>query len=384
MKKNIILIYIYTFLSTFILFYAVDTLFYLERGISSSGYILFTVISCFVQMILEIPCGVIADKYDKKKILILSNSLFIISIIIFILSKNYLLFVIATIINTIDRSLVTGISNTIIYESLENRNDFNKCLFYKTSSYNISYMIAMIIGGYLGQHISLVSTYYFTLIPMFLNFIIIFLLKNINVKNEEHCNYNNIYIFKNAITEINKSYIIRSSIITGAVLFSILFIVEQSHPDYAVNIGINAFGVGLYTAVLLIFSIIGSYVGSKIESKYHRTLLLINPIIIGLFILLIGILNNKLSILFLLLIYIFSESYDNIMFSKVHHNISSKSRVTVESVVSMLQSFCGIVFGIAITVILRYLEVYQSYYILGILIMVYGFMNVVFSYKKIN
>lgn len=71
MKNNTInLIYIYTFLSTFILFYSCDTLYYLEKGITSSGYMFFVTISYFVKGVLEISSGILADKYSKKKILL--------------------------------------------------------------------------------------------------------------------------------------------------------------------------------------------------------------------------------------------------------------------------------------------------------------------------
>ncbi len=46
-KRNIMLIYIHTFLSTFILYYICDTLFYIERGLSSSQYISFVGIAFF-------------------------------------------------------------------------------------------------------------------------------------------------------------------------------------------------------------------------------------------------------------------------------------------------------------------------------------------------
>ena len=42
-QRNIILIYIHTFLSTFILYYICDTLFYIERGLTSSQYISFLI-----------------------------------------------------------------------------------------------------------------------------------------------------------------------------------------------------------------------------------------------------------------------------------------------------------------------------------------------------
>ena len=73
-KKNRLLLYFYELISTFVLYYAVDTLFYLERGISSSGYILFVVVTFIIQLLFELPSGVLADKYGKKKILIFSQS----------------------------------------------------------------------------------------------------------------------------------------------------------------------------------------------------------------------------------------------------------------------------------------------------------------------
>ena len=86
--KNISLIYIHTFLSTFILYYICDTLFYIERGLTSSQYISFVGVAFLVKLLLEIPFGIIADKYNKKILLLTSNLLFITSTIIFIFSHN--------------------------------------------------------------------------------------------------------------------------------------------------------------------------------------------------------------------------------------------------------------------------------------------------------
>ena len=121
MKKNIILIYIHTFLSTFILYYICDTLFYIERGLTSSQYISFVGIAFFTRLLFEIPFGIIADKYDKKRLLLISNLLFIISTMIFIFAHNYITFVIAIVTNALNNSLSSGITNSILYENLEMR-----------------------------------------------------------------------------------------------------------------------------------------------------------------------------------------------------------------------------------------------------------------------
>lgn len=129
MKKNIILIYIHTFLSTFILYYICDTLFYIERGLTSSQYISFVGITFFIRLLFEIPFGIIADKYNKKRLLLISNLLFIISTITFIYAHNYITFIIAIITNAINNSLSSGITNSILYENLDNKDSIIKYYF---------------------------------------------------------------------------------------------------------------------------------------------------------------------------------------------------------------------------------------------------------------
>lgn len=376
MKKNIILIYIHTFLSTFILYYICDTLFYIERGLTSSQYISFVGISFFIRLLFEIPFGIIADKYDKKRLLLISNLLFIISTMIFIFAHNYITFVIAIVTNAINNSLSSGITNSILYENLDNKERFNKTLFYNSFFYNISYMLAMIVGGYIGQKFGLIYTYYITIIPFIIDFIILLMLKiknNINKSNME----SNISILKNGFKEvINNSYLLKL-ILTSSILFSGIKLVEESHPEYSNNIGISVFIIGIYTALILVFCIIGSYIGSKLKRDTYKLILNINPIISGVCIFLVGKLNNYFGIIFILLIYIFSESFDNIMKFELHKNISSKSRVTVESINQFVLSIFGIIFSILMTILLKFMNINTMYMLIGFIIILYGIVNLI-------
>lgn len=376
MRKNIALIYIHTFLSTFILYYICDTLFYIERGLTSSQYISFVGIAFFTRLLFEIPFGIIADKYNKKKLLLTSNSLFIISTIIFIFAHNYITFVIAIITNAINNSLSSGITNSILYENLDNKERFNKTLFYSSFFYNISYMLAMIVGGYIGQKFGLIYTYYITIIPFIIDFIILLMLKiknNINKSIME----SNISILKNGFKEvINNSYLLKL-ILTSSILFSGIKLVEESHPEYANNIGISVSIIGIYTALILVFCIIGSYIGSKLKRDTYKLILNINPIISGLCIFLVGKLNNYFGIIFILLIYIFSESFDNIMKAELHKNIFSKSRVTVESINQFILSIFGIIFSILMTILLKFMNINTMYMLIGFIIISYGIVNLI-------
>ena len=374
MKKNIALIYLHTFLSTFILFYICDTLFYIERGLSSSEYISFVGIAFLVKLIFEIPFGILADKYSRKKLLLISNILFILSTVIFIYSHNYFTFLIAIIISAINNSISSGIVNSILYESLENKREFNKTLFYNSFFYNISYMLAMIIGGYVGQNFGLIYNYYFTILPFIIDFFILLIIK-VNKPKKDNVN-KNIVILKNGIKEVFKNPYLLKLIITSSVLFSGIKLMEESHPEYSANIGISVFIIGIYTALILVFCIIGSYIGSKINKDKYSLVLKLHPILSGVCILLIGVLNNSLGIIFILLIYIFSESFDNIMISELHNNISSKSRVTVESINQFVLAVFGFLFSMLMVILLRFMSVASMYIVIGSIIIIYGLLNI--------
>lgn len=384
MKRNISLIYLHTFLSTFILFYICDTLFYIERGLNSSQYISFVGIAFLIKLLFEIPFGIIADKYNKKMLLLTSNLLFIISTIIFIIAHNYFTFLIAIIINSVNNSLSSGIIHSILYESLTTKSNFNKLLFYNSFFYNISYMLAMIVGGYIGQKYGLVYTYYITIIPFIIDFLVLLLIKvNINFKDTNI--EKNISILKNGIMEIkNNSYILKL-MIRSAILFSGIKLVEESHPEYSANIGISVFIIGIYTALILLFCIIGSYLGSKVKKNKYNFILTINPIIAGICISLVGILNNFVGIIFILLIYIFSESFDNVMMSELHNSISSKSRVTVESINQFILGIFGFLFSILMTILLKFMNINVMYIIIGNIIILFGilsFIKLIYKEKK--
>lgn len=366
MKRQLTIIYLYEFLSTFILFYICDTLYYLESGITSSGYIIFVAISFFIQLLLEIPSGIIADKYNKKIILLVSELLFIISTIIFIYLKAFYWFIIAIIIKSVSACLTTGIINSMLYE-IDN-SKFNKLLFFKQLSFNISYMLAMIIGGYIGSKYGLIYTYKLTLIPACINLIVICLLKNNKCYNKEKKNN----VLKNAITEIKCNKQLLDLIFTSAIIFSSIKLLEESHPEYSSNIGISVFVIGIYTSLILLFCIFGNFLGVKLGKKNKEFILKYNSLFVGVILLLIGIVNNLSGILFILIIYLFSESYDNVYISELHNNISSKSRVTVESIQSMIICFVGIVFSIFISILLKYMHVHQSYIVLGSVCVIYS------------
>lgn len=365
-NKNIILIYIYNFLSTFLLFRACDTLYYLSKGISSSKYIFFTVISSLIVLIMQIPISTIGDKINKKIMLLVSNLLTFISIILFIISSHYVGFIIAIIFQTLQGLFANGIVNSILYGEAKNKKEFSKMIFIKSIFAYTGYGIAMILGGYVGNK-SLVNMYYFSLIPIIINFIVLLLLKDIKSKSSNTIKYK--AIIKEALTIIKNNKVTRYLFLCHSLLVSILMIMAETHPEYSSRLGISALIIGFYTSFMLVAGIIGEYIGSKIRNDIIK--IFVFPLIASIALILTGLLNNYYGIILIVLMQFLYDVEYNGMISILHSNINDKSRVTVEGFLKVVTNLFGLIFGLIITFILKFVEVHTMYIISGVILFLY-------------
>lgn len=365
-NKNVILIYIYSFLSTFLLFRACDTLYYLSKGISSSKYVFFTVISSIISLIMQIPISVIGDKINKKIILLISNSFSFLSIILFIISKQYIGFIIAIIFQTLQGLFANGIVNSILYEQVKSKKEFSKIIFIYTIFAYTGYGIAMILGGYVGNN-SLDNMYYFSLIPVIINFIVLAFLNDIKPTNKKSVKYKT--IVTDAIEIIKNNNTIKYLFLCHGLLITLLMIMAETHPEYSSKLGISTFIIGVYTALMLLAGITGEYIGSKIKKDFVKVFII--PLIAAISLLLTGVLNKPYCIILIILMQFLFDIEYNGMISILHSNINDKSRVTVEGFLSVTTNLFGLIFGLIITFILKFVEVHTMYIISGVILFLY-------------
>lgn len=365
-NKNIILIDIYGFLSTFLLFRACDTLYYLSRGISSSKYVFFTVISSVIALIMQIPISTIGDKTNKKTMLLVSNLFSFLSIILFIISKQYIGFIIAIIFQTLQGLFANGIINSILYEQVKSKKEFSKIIFTKSIFTYAGYGIAMILGGYVGNK-SLVNMYYLSLIPVIINFIVLAFLNDIKPTNKKSVKYKT--IVTDAIEIIKNNNTIKYLFLCHGLLITLLMIMAETHPEYSSKLGISTFIIGVYTALMLLAGIIGEYVGAKIKKDVVKVFII--PLMAAISLLLTGVLNSPYGIILIILMQFLFDIEYNGMISILHSNISDKSRVTVEGFLSVINNLFGLIFGLIITFILKFVEVHTMYIISGVILFLY-------------
>ena len=365
-NKNIILIYVYNFLSTFLLFRSCDTLYYLSKGATSSKYVFFTVISALLILLFQIPISTMGDKANKKKMLLISNLASLISIIIFIISNNYIGLIVGIIFQTLQTLFANGIVNYYLYNEAGSKKEFSKMIVLRSVFSYTGYGIAMVLGGIIAD-ISLVMMYYISIIPISLNFIIILLLDNTKSKENTSATFKE--ILTDAKDIIKKKKVIRYLFLYQGLLVALVSILMETHPEYSNKLGISASVIGFYTAVMLVFGVIGQHVASKIKNDIVK--IFIFPILVAISLIIIGLLNHPICVLLIVFIELLYDGQYNGMISIMHDNISDKSRVTMEGFLSITCNLFGLVVGLLITILLKFTQVHIMYIISGIVLTIY-------------
>ena len=171
-KKNVLVLFIYSFLNSFLLYRACDVLYYLSKGISNSEYINYLTIGSLITIIFLIPFGIIKDKYNRKYILLVSNLFLLIATALYIYADNVLVMGIGIIMSAISNLLSQGIVISLLHSFVDAKKEYSK-MYYKWSIYYYSgYLISMVFGGIVAKF-SLVSMYYISIIPIMMNFFVL-------------------------------------------------------------------------------------------------------------------------------------------------------------------------------------------------------------------
>jgi MFS family permease len=167
----------YGFLKNLRFFEPFLILFFLEKGITFLQIGTLYAIRELLINILEIPSGVIADVFGRKRSLIFSFLFYIISFLIFFLSNNYFVYIVAILFYAFGDAFRTGTHKAMIFTYLKINNWDNQRAHYygKTRSWSqmgsaISSLVAASIVFYSGNYKSI---FLFSTIPYVLDLILI-------------------------------------------------------------------------------------------------------------------------------------------------------------------------------------------------------------------
>ena len=153
-------------------------------------------------------------------------------------------------------------------------------------------------------------------------------------------------------------------LLSEIVIIPIADVLAESHPEYLSNIGASTTLIGIYTAVMCLFAIIGNKIASKYKTQINK--FFIYSLLFNLSLIIIGFLNSYLSILFIILFQCFFSVTNNIYNTIIQNECKDSYRQTILAIFTFIVSISEIIICTITSKIFDKIGLGKSYIVLGI------------------
>lgn len=303
----------------------------------------FTIGSIF-SFLIEIPTGIFADLYGKRKSIILSKFGIFLSYIIFGLSHTFWMFVIAQLMFELGNAFRTGTETAYTYDYLEQSKDKNpgytevkgKQKFWARVGESIATAAGGVIAGTFGYN----WVFFIAAGPAFINFILAITWEDIMERKESFTMRSSIKHAKESVCELCKNHNLLKVLVNIMIFTAVLESMNKFVQPYMKNAGIPIEWFGfIYSASLALTAIAVRY-SYVIENMFGKrktinalTLLAVIPaLILGLrFVSIVGV------VLFFA-ITIIENIRSPIANKEFHTRVKSGNRATLGSILQLSKS----------------------------------------------
>jgi MFS family permease len=358
------------------LYTTIFTLFLLKRGLDYwEIFLLESVLSAAI-FIFEIPSGILADKFGRKKLVVLSVTLFALSTYIIAFSHSFFGFIIESFLYGLGVAAMSGTDSAIIYESLQQK-DKTALSRFAFSLTNLTDSFAMVIslpvGGFLASY-NLDLPIYVTCIPMTIAVILTLFMRETRIDRVREPTTKG--LAKSSLKAVVKQhpYLVLLqvflSLVFGAV-FSLNYLNQPLFVEY--HIPVSYFGFIMLAVNLLMTAAV--LVTPVLQERLHDALLFFLTILLpGLLFIVLAIDPPEIfGVPLLGLILIVNSIRGPLYQTFINDQIQESERATILSMISFAGSLVGMCFKPIIGILTDIDHLHMTFMVFGILLTLLSF-----------
>ncbi|MCK4427171.1 MAG: MFS transporter [candidate division Zixibacteria bacterium] len=347
MEKNILKFYWYRFTKFGLFHIAIMVLFYQQRGLSFSQIMILQSFYYFAKVFSEVPTGALADRFGRKKSLVIGSFCHSSAYLLIFLSHSFILFNLGEIIAGISMSFAYGADSALAYDTLKNlgrEKEYQKVEGNAHSMRLLAFAIFAPIGGLLAT-LNLALPYLASSIVIFLSGLLALTFVEPGKEGSK------VQKFKGSRFEVRKKYYheIRRSlnlmlnekrILWLVLFFSLVFLATRlgfwTYQPYMKKVGVPVSLFGVVFASFHLFTALFSKYADKIEKALKENLtLLIMPFLVIVSFVLMSRFLFLWSIGFIFLQQVSMATHEPILKNYLNRYTSSDIRATMFSVQHM-------------------------------------------------
>jgi len=377
-------LYLYAFFSDFFLVFAVDKLIFKETGLSVIQIAIIISVWGGIQLLAEIPSGILADKWNRKYMLALAGFFFFLCYLIWIIFPSFLGYLIGfSLFFALGGAFLSGTDQAYIYDYLSSKeklNDYEKVYGRFMSIRMVGLSFAWLLGGFLSDVFSYNFVVVLAVISGFITFILGLILPKIPqiipIENQ-----NPLAFFKESFVYAYKHPKIFNVFVWSIIIGSSFRLIDEYWAVYY-----NWFGFNNTTLGILVFisGVIGSIVGIftyKLKNDLLKNINILS-LVLTFIIIATGSFKSIILIPFLMLLDPIIHLIGIMSDSLIQRNALADKRSTIASTNSFLKNvflITGLFFGWIVDLY----SVQQGYLFIGLLCLTYfGFIFILPKRQK--
>lgn len=344
-SKNIKNDYLYRFLSSFDITSAIWVLYLGYKGMNLAEIGLLEGIFHVTGFLSEIPTGVLADLFGRRKIMIIGRLTSLISAIIMLFSNSFLGFAIGFILSAWGYNLNSGSEEALVYDSLKvlkREEEYLKINGKINLIIEVSQGLAVFIGGLLSE-INFSISYITAIIIGIFSLIVSFNFTEVDIRESHEERITVINHFKTSINIVKENKMLLNILIFFPTIYTFSAIIYFYGQKFLSDGGYSRVNISIIFLVNGILSSIGAILSSRVYEKFKSIGWISISMIISILILFMGNVTKNLSLLIFLFIGFLTSILQPISSKLINSMVASKQRATIISVESMFYSMMMII-----------------------------------------
>lgn len=344
-KRNIYILTAIEFFSSLFIIKVIYTLYFQFKGISLAGVGIILASYQVSKVMFELPTGLVADKYNRKISVIIGFLFFEIYLCLNFISDNLTIFIIASVIQGIGYTFISGASSALLVDSLLECEMMDKLSFIASINRIAGYSglaIGALVGGILADKFNYNIVYLVQIIIFLIPLILMFLVKEPLIREEK--SFEKVSI-RNVIFFIKENRILINMILINSFIAIAFIPIDGYYSNYLIVSGIkDQYVGGIIFIQQTIAAIITVVFLKRIENHNKIIYIKILPILMVASLLISFLLNvGIISLIFYFIGQLAFIIIAPLIFEIEHKNTISKYRATVDSVFSIFLSITAII-----------------------------------------
>jgi hypothetical protein len=335
--------------------YVIERLYWEERGMTIQMVVYAEIIFATTIVLLEVPTGIIADKWGRKHMIVLSAVMGCCEFLILAYATEFWHFALVVILAAIGSSASSGAENALLYDSLLSagkEKSFEKYLGRLNALDIVSIIIAALCGSLLASRWGYDLNYWISLVSMVVALVITLTLVEPSVSGDSEDDPSipiRAYVAA-SIRFFRNNPGVRLVVLSGMVMGAAINFIDEFWQTYLDRLGIPVIYFGMFSAAIFLLRLPGNLLAHFLKNLFsYRSLLSGALAVFAAGFIYVSVMKDYSGLAAICLICLFAGMIEPLAAGYLHHRADSSMRATIGSFQSLgenaVLSVTGIGFG---------------------------------------